>query len=176
MPEGRRPRAVTPCPRSGAETGSTPCPKGGGQEELPNFRVQGQRLRVPGCDGVGTTERSYPNLRLGAVAGRNYPRARGQGRLRGATLHPRSGRRLAGATPYPRLGAAAGSTNPMPEARGGRREELPGFRGQGRQPRGATPRPRGATPRPRSGAAAERSYPASKVRGGGLEELPQVRG
>ena len=48
-------------------------------------------------------------------------------------------------------------------------------RGQGRQPRGATPRqrsggcagpagPRGATPRSRSGGAALRRYPSSKVR------------
>ena len=25
-----------------------------------NVRGQGQRLRVPGCDGAGTAERSYP--------------------------------------------------------------------------------------------------------------------
>ena len=40
--------------------GRTPCPKGGGQEELPHVRGQGQRPRVPGCDGAGTAERSYP--------------------------------------------------------------------------------------------------------------------
>ena len=38
----------------------TPCPRGGGQEELPHIRGQGQRPRVPGCDGAGTAERSYP--------------------------------------------------------------------------------------------------------------------
>ena len=30
-----------------------------GQEELPHVRGQGQCPRVPGCDGAGTTERSY---------------------------------------------------------------------------------------------------------------------
>ena len=34
--------------------------KGSGQEELPYFRGQGQWPRVPGCDGAGTAERSYP--------------------------------------------------------------------------------------------------------------------
>ena len=34
--------------------------KGSGQEELPHVRGQGQRPRVPDCDGAGTAERSYP--------------------------------------------------------------------------------------------------------------------
>ena len=55
-----RPRGATPRPRSGAEAGRTPCPKGGGQEELPHVRSQGQRPRVPDCDGTGMAERSYP--------------------------------------------------------------------------------------------------------------------
>ena len=55
-----RPRGATPCPRSGAEAGRTPCPRGGGQEELPHVRGQGQWPRVPGYDGAGTAERSYP--------------------------------------------------------------------------------------------------------------------
>ena len=42
------------------EAGRTPCPKGGSQEELPYIRGQGQRPRVPGCDGTGMAERSYP--------------------------------------------------------------------------------------------------------------------
>ena len=63
MPEGQRPRGVTP--RQG----------------------QGQRPRVPGCDGTGMADRSYP----------------------------------------------------ASEVRGGGREELPGVRGQGRRPEGATP-------------------------------------
>ena len=54
------PRGATPRPRSGAEAGRTPYPKGGGQEELPHVRSQGQRPRVPGCDGAGMAERRYP--------------------------------------------------------------------------------------------------------------------
>ena len=53
-------RGATPSPRSGAEAGRTPCPRGGGQEELSHIRGQGQRPRVPGCDGAKTAERSYP--------------------------------------------------------------------------------------------------------------------
>ena len=60
MLEGQWPRGVTPHPRSGAEARRTPCLKGSGQEELPHVRGQGQPPRVPGCDGTGTAERSYP--------------------------------------------------------------------------------------------------------------------
>ena len=52
---------------------------------------------MPGCDGAGTAEKSYPS--------------RGQGQ------QPR------GATPRPRLEAAAGRSYPTPEARGSSREE-----------------------------------------------------
>ena len=31
-----------------------------GRKELPHVRGQGQQLRVPGCDGAGTAERTYP--------------------------------------------------------------------------------------------------------------------
>ena len=102
MPEGRRPRAVTPCPRSGAETGSTPCPKGGSQEELPNFRVQGQRLRVPGCDGTETAERSYPASEFRGGDERSYPESEVRGGGREELPHA-----------------------PTPEARCGGQEELP---------------------------------------------------
>ena len=44
----------------------------GGREELPHFRGQGQRPRVPGCDGSGTAERSYPASEVGASAERSY--------------------------------------------------------------------------------------------------------
>ena len=60
MPEGQQPRGVTPRPRSGAEARRTPCLRGGIQEELPHVRGQGQRPRLPGCNGAGTAERSYP--------------------------------------------------------------------------------------------------------------------
>ena len=67
---------------------------------------------------------------------------------------------------------------------GGGQEELPHSRGQGRRPRGATPRqrrggytgvggPRGATPSSRSGGAALRRYPLSKVRSSGCTLLEQ---
>ena len=53
-------RGATPRWRSGAEARRTPRTKGGGQEELPHVRSQGQRPRVPGCDGAGRAERRYP--------------------------------------------------------------------------------------------------------------------
>ena len=68
-----RPTGATPRPKSGAEAGRTPCPKRGGQEELPHVRGQSRRPRVPGCDGAGTAEKSYPSPRSGAAAGRSYP-------------------------------------------------------------------------------------------------------
>ena len=42
-------------------------------EELPHVRGQGQWPRVPGYDGTGTAEKSYPSLRSGAAAGSSYP-------------------------------------------------------------------------------------------------------
>ena len=62
-----------------------PCPKGGDQEELPQVQGQGQRPRVPGCNGAGTAEKSYPSPRSGVAAERSYPtplrpRPRGGGR------------------------------------------------------------------------------------------------
>ena len=61
MPEGWRPRGVT------------------------HVRGQGQRLRVPGCDGAGMAERSYPTSEVRG-SGREEiphalkPEARGGGR------------------------------------------------------------------------------------------------
>ena len=102
MPEGQWPRGVTP------------------------IRGQGQRLRVPNCDGTGTAERSYPvsevrggggggrpkedtlRLRSGVAARRRYPtpQTRGQGqRAGGATPGAQAqgqGRRVGGATLHPR--------------------------------------------------------------------------
>ena len=96
-----------PYPKSGAEARRTSCPKGGGQEELPHVRGQGQRLRVPDCDGAGTAERSYPasEVRGGGWeelphapkpeakggSGEEQPHDRGQGRWPGGpTPRPRS--------------------------------------------------------------------------------------
>ena len=107
-------RGATPRLGSGAEAGRSPCPKGGGQEELPHVRGQGQRPRVPDCDGTGTAERSYrasevrggsreelphtPRPRPGGTGGRSYPK-------------PLS----------PRRRAAAGRSNSPTKARGGGR-------------------------------------------------------
>ena len=44
-----------PCAFS-PEARRTPCPRGGGQEELPHVRGQGQRPRMPGCNGAGISE------------------------------------------------------------------------------------------------------------------------
>ena len=66
----------------GAEAGRAPYPKGGGQEELPHVRGQGQRPRVPDCNGVGTAERSYPasEARGGEREEQPTPKSRGGGR------------------------------------------------------------------------------------------------
>ena len=67
---------------------------------------------------------------------------------------------------------------------GSSRKELSQAQGQGRQPRGATPRPRsgcctgtgrlrGATPHSRSRGVAMRWYPSSKVRSSGCALLEQ---
>ena len=93
-----QPRGATPRLRSGTEAGRTPCPKGGAQEELPDAGGQGQRPRVPGCDG----REELPPI---------------QGRGRGAA------ERSYPTPPHQGPGAAARRSNPMPEARGGGRED-----------------------------------------------------
>ena len=87
MSERRRSRGVTPRPRLG------------------------QQPRVPGCDGAGTAERSYPSLRSGAAAGRSYPASEvgGSGGVRGSREE----------LPHA----------PTPETRGGGQEELPHIQG-----------------------------------------------
>ena len=57
-----------------AEAGRTPCLKGGGQQELPQVRGQGRRLRVPGCDGAGMAERSYPVSKVRGGGQEELPR------------------------------------------------------------------------------------------------------
>ena len=118
-----------------------PMPMGGGQEELPHVRGQGQRPRVPDCDGAGTAERSYPVSEVvGGVAQRRYPASEARGgdersyptsEVRGGNerSYPASevrggGREEIPHAPSPRPGAAAGTTNPMskePWLRGCRR-------------------------------------------------------
>ena len=55
MPEGRRPRGVTPRPRSGAVAKSARLQRHrNGQEELPKFKVRGSsREELPSIEGQG---------------------------------------------------------------------------------------------------------------------------
>ena len=71
-------------------------------EELPHVRGQGQWPRVPGCDGAGTAEKSYPSPRSGAEAERSYPESEVRGGGWEELQHV-----------------------PTPKTRGGSREELP---------------------------------------------------
>ena len=70
------------------------------REELPHVQGQGQRLRVPGCNGAGTAKRSYPMSEVRGCSGEELPHVRGQGQW------PRR------ATRCPRSGAAAGRSYP----------------------------------------------------------------
>ena len=67
-----------------------------------------------------------------------------------------------------RSGAAAERSYLASEVRGGSWEKTPHVRGQGRQPRGAIPRPRSGT--------AGRSHLAPETRGGDPEEPPRAQG
>ena len=129
-----QPRGATPRARSGAEAGRTPCPKGGSQEELPHVRGQGQWLRVPGYDGAGMAESSYPSPGSGTEA-RRTPGPKGGSQeelphIRDQGQRPRvpgcNGSGTAEKS-YPSLrsGAAAGRSYPKSEVRGGGWEELP---------------------------------------------------
>ena len=151
MPEGQRPRGVTPCRRSGAaaksarlrrrRNGREELPKcevrGGGWEEIPRERGQGRRLRGDTLRkrsevAVRRSYRTPPSLRPGAAAG--------------------------GATLCWRPGAAARRTNPT--------SKEPGLHKRAGGPRGAIPRWR-------SGRAAVRRYPSSKVRSSSCALLEQ---
>ena len=128
---------ATPHLRSGAEAGRTPCPKGGGQDELPHVRGQGQQLRVPGCYGAGTAEKSYPSPRSGVAAERRYPANEVRGGGREELPHA--------TTPK----ARGGSRKDQPQVQGAEAawaqeglEELSHVKGQERWQWGDTPRPR----------------------------------
>ena len=85
MPEGRRPRGVTPCPRSGAAAKSAklrwrrngleelPCirDQGGGREELPHVRGCNERS-YPASEVRGSGREELPHI--------TTPEARGGGR------------------------------------------------------------------------------------------------
>ena len=56
-----------------------PKARGGGREELPHVQGQGQQPRVPGCDGAGMAEKSYPASEARGGGREEQPHARGQG-------------------------------------------------------------------------------------------------
>ena len=98
IPEGRRPRGATPCPRSW----------GAAERRYPLFSEHPRSGAV--------TRGVTPRLRSGVAAGRRYP----------TPLSPRpgaAGGRSYPMPPRPRPGPLAGRTNPTPEARGGGRED-----------------------------------------------------
>ena len=97
---------------------------------------------MPGYNGAGTAEKSYPSLRSGAAAGRSYPTSEVRGRSR-EDLMPQ-GWQPRGVTLHPRSGAVAESARLQWRRNG--QEELP---------------------KSEVGAAARRSYPTSEVRGSG---------
>ena len=103
---------------------------------------------------LSVAEKSYPTSEVSG-SGLECQAAMAQERLRGGTLHPRSG-------------VAAERCYPASEVSGDQ-EELPQVRGQGRQPRGVTLPPRSVVP--------GRKHPASEVRVG-LEKplVPETRG
>ena len=42
------------------------------KRSYPHVRGQGQQSRVPGCNGTGMAEKSYPSPRSGVAARRSY--------------------------------------------------------------------------------------------------------
>ena len=131
-----------------------------GREELPPIRGQGQQPRVPGCDGTGTAERSYPASKVRVAAERSYP-------------SPRSGANAERSYPASKVRGSTESARVRWHRNG--REELPHVRGQRSQLRGATPRLRsGRQLRGATQVRGQGSYPASEVRGGGPEERPHA--
>ena len=137
MPEGQRPRGVTPRPRSGAAAESSRLRWGrNGREELPCIRGQGRQLRGDThIRGQRQQREELPHVRGQGQRREELPRIRGRGGVREEIPHAPSlrpgaadGRSyLMPLSPKPR--AAARRSNPTPEARGG-------------GPGGPTPRPR----------------------------------
>ena len=112
---------------------------------------------------LSVAEKSYPTSEVSG-SGLECQAAMAQERLRGGTLHPRSG-------------VAAERCYPASEVSDDQ-EELPQVRGQGRRPRGTTQHLRSVAtgrrhPACEVGAVAERSYPAFKAKGG-LEKPPHA--
>ena len=161
---------------------------GGSQEELPHVRGQGQRPRVPDCDGAGTAEKELLYVHGHRGGGREeIPSVRGQGRRAGGTTpHPHAGgqgRRAGGATHAQgqelrreELPASEdmGSSQeklphaPKPEAKGGGGEEQPHIQGAV-----AARAQEGLEELSHIGRVAVRKYPSSKVRSNGYALLEQ---
>ena len=79
MPEGRRPRGVTPRPRSGAAAESTRLRRlRNGREELPCIRGRGAaERRYPASEVRGGDEKSYPMSEVRGGGGENQPHVQG---------------------------------------------------------------------------------------------------
>ena len=70
---------------------------------------------MPGCNGTGTAEKSYPSPRSGAEAGRSYPTTEVRG----------GGREELPQAPMPKARGSCQEYQPMPKARGSGREDQP---------------------------------------------------
>ena len=121
MRKGRRPRGVTPRPRSGAAAKSTRLQRHrNGQEELPRIRGRGgSREEIPSVRGQG--------WRPGEATPRLH--AQGQGRWWGGdTTRPKPDARGGGLeeipnAPKPEAKGGGGEEHHMTEARGGGQED-----------------------------------------------------
>ena len=111
MPEGRRPRGVTPHPRSGAAAESTRLRRRrNGGEALPRVRGQGAaERRYPASEVRGGDERSYPVSEVRGGSREEIPHF----------LKPKT--RGSGREELPHA--------PKPEAKGGGGEEQPHIQG-----------------------------------------------
>ena len=111
---------------------------------------------MPGCDGAGAAERSYPTSEVRGGGREEVPHARGQGQRPG------------GATPRPRSGAVAERSNPTSKQRWlcGHRSAQRSYstfkvrRGGGEE----IPLVQGKEQRLRFAGAAVKRYPMFKVR------------
>ena len=77
---------------------------------------------MPGCEGAGAAERSYPTSKIKG-GGWECQAAMAKEWLRGATTRPRSGAAAERSYPSPRPGAEAGRNYPMPQVMGSGRGE-----------------------------------------------------
>ena len=80
---------------------------------------------MPGCDGAGTAERSYPTSKVRGSGREETPRVGGQGGGREELPRFPGQWRPGGDTPRPRSGAVTLRSHPEPEARAGGCEEQP---------------------------------------------------